>query len=159
MDTCICAAESLCCPPETVTLLIGYAAAAESLQSCLTFCTPIDCSPPGSSESSWDSPGKNPGVGGHALPQGIFSTQGSNLCLMCPAPAGGVFITSTTWEGQQRAPGRSLARIEHNSFSQTVQQRGWVVAADDHGDSSQGCAGEPPLRQKQNNKGLICCDG
>ena len=27
MDTCICMAESLCCPPETITtLLIGYTA-------------------------------------------------------------------------------------------------------------------------------------
>ena len=26
----------------------------------------------------WDSPGKNPGVGGHALLQGIFPTQGSD---------------------------------------------------------------------------------
>ena len=26
----------------------------------------------------WNSPGENPGVGGHALPQGIFPTQGSN---------------------------------------------------------------------------------
>ena len=24
MDTCICMAESLCCPPETVTLLVSY---------------------------------------------------------------------------------------------------------------------------------------
>ena len=30
---------------------------------------------------SWDSAGKNTGVGCHALPQGIFPTQGSNLCL------------------------------------------------------------------------------
>ena len=29
----------------------------------------------------WDSPGKNTGVGGHFLLQGIFLTQGSNLCL------------------------------------------------------------------------------
>ena len=29
--------------------------------------------------SMGDSPGKNTGVGGHALLQGIFSTQGSNL--------------------------------------------------------------------------------
>ena len=29
----------------------------------------------------WDSPGKNTGVGFHALLQGIFLTQGSNLCL------------------------------------------------------------------------------
>ena len=51
MDTCMCMAESLCCLPETVTiLLIGYAAAAaaKSLQSCLTLCDPIDGSPPSS---------------------------------------------------------------------------------------------------------------
>ena len=31
---------------------------------------------------SWDSPGKNIGVGCHALLQGIFLTQGSNLGLL-----------------------------------------------------------------------------
>ena len=31
----------------------------------------------------WDSPGKNTGVGCHALLQGIFLTQGSGLCLLC----------------------------------------------------------------------------
>ena len=30
----------------------------------------------------WDSPGKKTGVGCHALFQGIFPTQGSNLCLL-----------------------------------------------------------------------------
>ena len=30
----------------------------------------------------WDFPGKNPGVGCHFLLQGIFLTQGSNLCLL-----------------------------------------------------------------------------
>ena len=30
-----------------------------------------------------DSPGKNTGVGCHAFLQGIFPTQGSNLCLLC----------------------------------------------------------------------------
>ena len=30
----------------------------------------------------WDSPDKNTGVCGHALLQGIFPTQGSNLCLL-----------------------------------------------------------------------------
>ena len=30
----------------------------------------------------WDSPGKNTGVGCHALLQGIFPTQRSNLCLL-----------------------------------------------------------------------------
>ena len=31
----------------------------------------------------WDSPGKNPRVGCHALFQGIFPTQGVNPCLLC----------------------------------------------------------------------------
>ena len=38
---------------------------------------PLDCSQPGSSVRG-DSPGKNTGVGGHSLLQGIFPTQGSN---------------------------------------------------------------------------------
>ena len=40
-------------------------------------CDHVDCCPPGSSVRG-DSPGKNTGVGCHALLQGIFSTQGSN---------------------------------------------------------------------------------
>jgi len=49
MVTYICMAESFCCSPETITLFIGYAAAAaKSLQSCPTLCDPIDGSPPGS---------------------------------------------------------------------------------------------------------------
>ena len=31
----------------------------------------------------WDSPGRNTGVGRHALLQGIFLTQGLNLLLLC----------------------------------------------------------------------------
>ena len=46
------------------------------------FCDPMNCSPSGSSVHG-DSPGKNTGVGCHALLQGIFPTQGSNLCLSC----------------------------------------------------------------------------
>ena len=41
---------------------------------------PTDSSPPGSSVHG-DSPGKNTGVGCHALLQGVFSTQRSNLGL------------------------------------------------------------------------------
>ena len=44
-------------------------------QSCLTLCDPMDCSLPGSSVHG-DYPGKNTGVGCHALLQGIFPTQG-----------------------------------------------------------------------------------
>ena len=39
-------------------------------QSCQILCDPMDCSPPGSSVCG-DSPGKNTGVGFHALLQGI----------------------------------------------------------------------------------------
>ena len=53
---------------------------AKSLQSYLTLCDPMDCSLPGSSVHG-DSPGKNTGVGCHALLQGIFPTQGLNLGL------------------------------------------------------------------------------
>ena len=54
---------------------------AKSHQLCPTLCDSMDCSPPGS--CPWDSPGKNTGVGCHALLQGIFPIQGSNLCLLC----------------------------------------------------------------------------
>ena len=49
-------------------------------QSCLTFCDPMDCSPPGSSVHG-DSPGKNTGEGCHALLQEIFPIQGSDSGL------------------------------------------------------------------------------
>ena len=54
---------------------------AQSLQSCLTLCSPMDCSPPGSSVHGI-SPGKNTGVVCYALLQGIFLTQGLNLSLL-----------------------------------------------------------------------------
>ena len=48
---------------------------------CLTLCDLMDCSPPGSSVYG-GSPGKNTGVGCHALLQGIFPTQESNPGLL-----------------------------------------------------------------------------
>ena len=50
-------------------------------QSVVTLCDLMDCSLPGSSFHG-DSQGKNPGVGFHALLQGIFPTQGSNPGLL-----------------------------------------------------------------------------
>ena len=50
------------------------------VQSSLTLCDPMDCSPP--VLCPWDSPGKNTGVGCHFLLQGIFLTQGSNPYLL-----------------------------------------------------------------------------
>ena len=49
-------------------------------------------------ESPWDFPGKNR-VGCHFLLQGIFPTQGSNLCLLCFLYWQADFFTiSNTWE-------------------------------------------------------------
>ena len=56
-------------------------ASAKSLQSCPTLCNAMNCCPP---DSSWESPGKNTGVGCHFLLQGMFPTQGSNLDVLCP---------------------------------------------------------------------------
>ena len=44
------------------------------LQSCPTLCDLMNCNSPGSSVHGI--PGKNPGLGRHALLQGIFPTQG-----------------------------------------------------------------------------------
>ena len=55
---------------------------AKSLQLCPILCNPVNCSSPGSFLCPWDSPRKNTGVGCHALLQGIFLTQGSNLSLL-----------------------------------------------------------------------------
>ena len=49
-------------------------------QLCLTLCDPMDCSPPGSSVHG-DSPGKNTGVGWHALLQGEYGIGIQNFGL------------------------------------------------------------------------------
>ena len=51
---------------------------AKLLQSCPTLCDPMDSSPSGSL-----CPRDSPGMGCHALLQGIFLTQGSNWSLLC----------------------------------------------------------------------------
>ena len=52
------------------------------VQLYLTLWNTIDYSPPDSSVYGIF-PGNNTGMGCHALPQGIFLTQGLNLCLLC----------------------------------------------------------------------------
>ena len=54
----------------------------KSLQSCLTLWDPMVCHPPGSSVHG-DSPSKNIVVSCYAHLHGIFSTQESNLRLLC----------------------------------------------------------------------------
>ena len=61
---CVCVCECVC-------VLVT--------QLCPTLCDPMDCSPPG---CSWDSLGKNTGVSGNFLLQGIFPTQESSLGLL-----------------------------------------------------------------------------
>ena len=61
------------------------------LQSCPTLCNPMD-SEPTRLLCPWDSPGKNTGVGCHAL----LPNPGWNLSLMSPALAGEFFTTGVT---------------------------------------------------------------
>ena len=49
---------------------------------------------------SWDSPGKNTGVGCWALNQEIFPTQESNLCLLSLLHWQADLTISTTWDAQ-----------------------------------------------------------
>ena len=63
------------------SLKIGDAVLCLATQLCPTLCDPMDCSLSGSSVHG-DSPGKNTGMGCHALLQGIFQTQESNRGLL-----------------------------------------------------------------------------
>ena len=70
-----------------VTTLCSFsaaaAAAAKSLQSCLTPCDPIDSSPT-RLRCPWDSPGKNTGVGCHFLFQCMKVKSESEVAQSCP---------------------------------------------------------------------------
>ena len=65
------------------------AAAAKSLQSCLTLCEPIGGSPPGPARPRrpWGSPGKNTGVGCHFLLQCMKVKSDSEVAQSCPTPS------------------------------------------------------------------------
>jgi len=66
----------------------------------------MDCSPPGSSVHG-DSPGKNTGVGGHALLQGIIPTQGLNPGL----PHCRQIIYQLSHQGKPREATREVRRL------------------------------------------------
>ena len=77
-------------------------------QSCLTLCDPMDYSLTCSSVQR-DSPGKNTGVGCHALFQGIFPTQGSNpgilhcrWILYCLSHQGSPLKIKLSWKWTNR---------------------------------------------------------
>ena len=72
---------------------------AKSVQSCLTLCDPVDCSPPAplflgfSRQEYWS--------GLPCPPSGdLPNLETEPTCLMSPALAGVLFTASTTWEAQ-----------------------------------------------------------
>ena len=70
--------ESSLADPHSVSHRVTMCMRAESLQLCLTLWL-CGLWP---TRLLWDSPGKNTRVGYHSLLQGIFPTQGLNLCLL-----------------------------------------------------------------------------
>ena len=67
---------------EESDIFISAAAAAKSLQLCLTLCDPIDGSPT-RLPCPWDSPGKNNGVGCHFLLQCMKEKSESEVAQSC----------------------------------------------------------------------------
>ena len=65
----------------SIVLFIHLGLCAVLSCPAMSDCDPMHCSLPGSSVLG-DSPGKNTGVGCHALLQGIFPSHGSNLGLL-----------------------------------------------------------------------------
>ena len=84
-------------------VLIMYLFLLSCTQSCLTHCSPMDCSLPGfsvhriSRQEYWS--------GLPFLLQGIFPTQGSNLCLLGLPALAGIFFTTAL-------PGKSIYIIK-----------------------------------------------
>ena len=79
----------------------------------------------------WDYPAKNTGVGYHALLQGIFLTQGSNLCLLWLLHCRWIFLTAeprsdlgyrnTYWLGASQ-----VAQWQRTSLLMQEIQETWV---------------------------------
>ena len=87
----------------------GAAAAADQLLSCVRlFVTPWTVA--ARLLCPWDFPGKNTGVGGHFLLQGIFPTQGLNPHLLLGR---WVFYYCATWEAQAENNRKQKCGVEH----------------------------------------------
>ena len=69
-------------------------------------CSAVSDSLPARLLCPWDSPGKNTGVGCHALLQGIFLTQGSNLCLCGFCTGRRILYHCATWGSPTLTPHR-----------------------------------------------------
>ena len=87
-------------------------ACAKLLQSCLTLCDPLDCSPPGSSVHGILQ-ARILELGGHALLQGIFPTHRLNLWLLGPLH----WQVSSLW---LETPGKS--RVTYITLFSSVAQ-------------------------------------
>ena len=85
--------------PISRIVLNDYWTDAKFVQSCPTLCSLMDYNS-ARLLRPWDSPGKNIGVGSHALLQGTVPTQGSSPCVL-------FFTTSTTWEAIMHEADRS----------------------------------------------------
>ena len=72
MDTCVCVAESLCCPPETITTLLNSSTSSVT-QSCPTF------QPHGLQHTRPPCPSPTPGV----YPNSCESVMPSNHLIFC----------------------------------------------------------------------------
>ena len=81
----------------------GVATAAKSLQSCPTLCDPIDAAH--QAPLSWDSPGRNTGVGCHFLLQCVKVKVKSSSCVQ---------LFATPWtEAHQAPPSMGFSRQEY----------------------------------------------
>ena len=98
-------------------------------QSCLILCDPMDCSPPSSSVHG-DSPGKNTGVGCHALLQGssqprdwscvsCIGRQILNCCWHLGSPLGHMLLPY--WKRQLNTEFLAYKQIrwEHSPYTHT----------------------------------------
>jgi len=81
---------------------------------------------------AWDSPGKNTGVGCHALLQGNLPDAGiESVSLMSPALAGGFFTTCTTWEALMISKIQIKTTKTHHvtSFRMTIIKKSEMIEA------------------------------
>ena len=87
---------------------------AESLQSCLTLCHPMDCSPPGSSVH-WILKARTLEWVAMPSPPGCLSNPGINS--KSPGLATGFFTTSTTWEVLARKRQKQICVFRNNNLA------------------------------------------
>ena len=78
----------------------------------------------------WDFPGKNTGVGYHALLQGIFLTQGLNPCLLQPLHCRQILYHWAVWEAPIKYNNKIvlyIPQISPNVLSLSIlDERAWL---------------------------------